>query len=91
MIDISQFRTASGAAFDPDAYAVLVRPLTADEGGGSLATVPDLPGCMGDGATPEEALADLRAAMLEWADASHENGDTIPDPSFALKHAEAAE
>lgn len=91
MIDASMFRTASGRTFDPDAYAMLVRPLTDDEGGGWLATVPDLPGCMGDGETPAEALADVRDAMLEWADASYEHGDPIPDPAFARPVAEAAE
>ena len=39
-------------------YPLEIRPLTAEEGGGILATVPDLPGCMADGETPEEAIAD---------------------------------
>ncbi|CAK0770758.1 hypothetical protein WCLP8_4630002 [uncultured Gammaproteobacteria bacterium] len=30
-------------------------PLSEADGGGWLAEVPDLPGCMSDGATPEEA------------------------------------
>jgi antitoxin HicB len=36
-------------------YAHIVRPLTKDEGGGFLITFPDLPGCMSDGETMEEA------------------------------------
>jgi hypothetical protein len=36
-------------------YPIAVEPLPMAEGGGFLATAPDLPGCMGDGATPEEA------------------------------------
>ena len=36
-------------------YAVMIAPLSAEDGGGFLATVPDLPGCMSDGETPEEA------------------------------------
>ena len=90
MIDVSRFRTACGRPFHPDSYAMLVRPLTDDEGGGWLATVPDLPGCMGDGETPGDALDDVRLAMLEWADASHDRGDVIADPSFALSAAVAA-
>ena len=91
MTNAADYRTASGRLFDPDAYAMLVRPLTSEEGGGWLATVPDLPGCMGDGETPAEALADVRDAMLEWADASHEHGDPIPDPNFVTTQTEAAE
>lgn len=33
-----------------------VRPLTKEEGGGYLVTFPDLPGCMADGATVEDAI-----------------------------------
>ena len=39
-------------------YPVEIRPLSPDEGGGWLATFPDLPGCMGDGETPEAAIED---------------------------------
>ena len=38
-------------------YPVLIEPLPVEDGGGFVATVPDLPGCMSDGETPEEALA----------------------------------
>ena len=30
-------------------YAIIVEPLSAEDGGGFVATVPDLPGCMSDG------------------------------------------
>jgi antitoxin HicB len=33
-----------------------LRPLSKAEGGGWLITWPDLPGCMSDGETPEEAI-----------------------------------
>jgi hypothetical protein len=32
-----------------DDYPIIIRPLTAEDGGGYLAEVPDLPGCMRDG------------------------------------------
>ena len=38
------------------AYAFTIRPLEADEGGGYLIEFPDLPGCMADGETVEEAI-----------------------------------
>ncbi len=37
-------------------YPFVMRPLSPEEGGGWLITFPDLPGCMSDGETPEEAL-----------------------------------
>lgn len=37
---------------NPKDYPVEIRPLFADDGGGWLATFPDLPGCMGDCDTP---------------------------------------
>jgi hypothetical protein len=45
-----------------DRYPLMVRLLEQDEGGGYLCEFPDLPGCMGDGATPEEAIADGKEA-----------------------------
>lgn len=44
-------------------FSIEIRPLSAEEGGGFLATFPDLPGCMADGETPEEAIADARGAF----------------------------
>ncbi len=43
------------------AYPIVVEPLLVEEGGGFFATVPDLPSCMSDGATPEEAVSMARA------------------------------
>lgn len=37
-------------------YSFEIKPLAAAEGGGFLITFPDLPGCMSDGETPEEAI-----------------------------------
>ena len=61
-------------------YAIRLRPLDADEGGGWLAEVPDLPGCMSDGATPEEALSNVRDAVEEWIAAARDMGRDIPQP-----------
>lgn len=67
--------------FDPAAYELVLRPLSADEGGGWLAMVPALPGCTGDGETEMEAIDDVRLAALEWADAAIMQGETIPAPA----------
>lgn len=49
-------------------YQVVVRPLSKKDGGGFLASAPDLPGCIADGETPEAAVADLHRAVREWLD-----------------------
>jgi predicted RNase H-like HicB family nuclease len=49
----------------PD-YAVLIEPLPDEDGGGFLATVPDLPGCMSDGETREEAARNIEDAIACW-------------------------
>ncbi len=64
-------------------YPVLVRPLAADEGGGYLAEVPDLPGCTGDGETEEAAIRDARAAAREWMAEAKRLGRAVPLPGAA--------
>ena len=66
---------------NPKDYPVEIRPLAVDDGGGWLATFPDLPGCMGDGDTPEEAIADGYQAAQAWLSVAAECGDPIPKPS----------
>ena len=62
-------------------YPLTIEPLPAEDGGGFVATVPDLPGCMLDGETPEEALANVRAAIAEWIEEARSLGRTVPAPS----------
>jgi antitoxin HicB len=62
-------------------YAIMVEPLSVADGGGWLATVPALPGCMGDGETPEAALADAESAITAWHEAARELGRDIPGPA----------
>lgn len=62
-------------------YQITLRPLTSDEGGGWLAEVPDLPGCMSDGNTPEEATRNVRDAIEEWLAAARDMGRKIPEPA----------
>jgi antitoxin HicB len=62
-------------------YAIVVEPLKDEDGGGWLATVPALPGCMGDGETREAAMADALAAIEEWKDAARELGRDVPGPA----------
>jgi antitoxin HicB len=62
-------------------YAIMVEPLPVADGGGWLATVPALPGCMGDGDSPETALADAEAAIVEWHAAAVKLGRPVPSPA----------
>lgn len=61
-------------------YEVDVKPLSADLGGGYVAVVPELPGCMSDGDTPEDALANAYDAAEAWLEHARELGRDIPVP-----------
>jgi antitoxin HicB len=63
------------------AYPVIISPLSDEDGGGFLATVPDLPGCMSDGETPAEAIDNVQDAIEEWLDLARKLGREIPVPS----------
>nr|WP_210382374.1 type II toxin-antitoxin system HicB family antitoxin [Jiella sonneratiae] len=58
----------------------MIAPLPDADGGGYVAYIPDLQGCMSDGETPEEALANLRDAYAEWIDTYNKLGREIPEP-----------
>ncbi len=64
-------------------YPFRMHPLTEDEGGGYLIEFPDLPGCMSDGETPEEAIRNGADAVQCWIEAMREAGRPIPRPSRA--------
>lgn len=65
-----------------EAYAHVVSPLVAEDGGGFLITFPDLPGCMADGETMEQAIANGRDAFEAVIAALADMGREIPAPSF---------
>lgn len=62
-------------------YEIDVRPLSEALGGGYVAIAPELPGCMSDGETPEEALANGYDAVESWLAAAEEMGREIPYPA----------
>ena len=65
---------------DLDAYRFTVRPLSKDEGGGYLVEFPDIPGCMSDGETVEEAIANGREALRDCLAVFQESGKRAPAP-----------
>lgn len=65
-----------------DRYQFTVRPLSKDEGGGYLVEYPDIPGCMSDGETIEEAISNGREALRDCIDVFRESGRKPPKPSI---------
>ena len=65
-------------------YPVVIELLPPEDGGGFLALVPDLPGCMSDGTSPEEAIANVQDAIETWIEAATDLGHAIPTPSRHL-------
>lgn len=61
-------------------YPFELRPLAEEEGGGWLISFPDLPGCISDGETPEEAIANGKDALAAWLQAARETGREVPNP-----------
>jgi antitoxin HicB len=61
-----------------DEYRFTVRPLSAEDGGGYLIEYPDLPGCVSDGDTAEEAVRNGRDAALSYLQSCVKHGDPVP-------------
>lgn len=45
-----------------------------------IAEVPELPGCMAHGGTPNEALSNAQEAIGLWIETAEEFGDPVPEP-----------
>lgn len=72
-------------------YPVNIEKLPPEDGGGYLATVPLLPGCMSDGDTPEEALRNVQDAITAWIDAARAWGRPVPEPAVAAFNEDSRE
>jgi predicted RNase H-like HicB family nuclease len=51
-----------------------------DEDGVFIAEVPSLPGCLSDGPTREQALRNVREAIVFYIESLKAHGDPIPPP-----------
>lgn len=49
--------------------------------------VPELAGCMADGPTRAEAVANAQVVIDEWIETARELGRTIPEPKGRLMYA----
>ncbi len=52
-----------------------------------IAEVPELAGCMADGATYQEALSNAEIIIQEWIETARELGRSIPEPKGRLAYA----
>lgn len=61
-------------------YPFNISILSVEEGGGFLIEFPDLPGCISDGDTVDEAIENGKDALFCWIEAAKDYGDEIPLP-----------
>lgn len=47
-----------------------------------IAAVPELPGCMADGATYEEVINNVQTIIQEWIEIAEEFNRSIPEPVY---------
>lgn len=52
-----------------------------------VAEVPELPGCMADGGTYQEALSNAEQVIREWIETAKELGRSVPQPKGRLAYA----
>jgi len=67
-------------------YNIVFRRVKDEDGDYYFATVQELDGCMSDGATLEEAHANIREAMEGWIETKLESGFPVPEPLDAEKY-----
>ncbi len=58
-----------------------------DEDQAYIVEVPELPGCMADGKTYEEAVKNAGKIIEEWIETAEELGRQIPQPKGRLMYA----
>lgn len=66
-------------------YEIILYWSDADEA--FVAEVPELPGCMADGSTYEEALTNARIVIDEWVETAKAIGREVPEPKGRLMFA----
>ena len=61
-----------------------IKPPSVEDGGGYLFEFLDFPGCVADGATPEEAIREGREALMSYTRTLEELGRKIPAQGAAF-------
>jgi predicted RNase H-like HicB family nuclease len=67
-------------------YAIVIE----NAGSNYSAYVPDLPGCVATGGTPEEVEREIREAIEFHIEGLREDGLSIPQPSSAVRYVDIA-
>ncbi len=52
-----------------------------------IVEVPELPGCMADGETYQEAVVNAQVVIAEWIETARELGRDVPEPKGRLIYA----
>jgi antitoxin HicB len=65
-------------------YRIEIISLSEEDGCGFLAIAPDLRGCMADGWTQREALANLHDAIAEWIEDARAVDRPVPEPKYCV-------
>jgi predicted RNase H-like HicB family nuclease len=55
--------------------------------GAFVVEIPELPGCMADGSSYQEAVANAEQIIQEWIDTAREEGRPVPEPKGRLIYA----
>jgi predicted RNase H-like HicB family nuclease len=66
-------------------YEIIIFWSTEDDA--FVAEVPELPGCMADGSSYQEALSNAETIIQEWIDTAEELGRSVPQPRGRLAYA----
>jgi predicted RNase H-like HicB family nuclease len=51
-----------------------------------IVEVPELPGCMADGESYEQAVANVRRVIEDWIETALEQGRPVPEPRGRLRY-----
>jgi predicted RNase H-like HicB family nuclease len=55
--------------------------------GAFVVEVPELSGCMADGSTYQEAVANAESVIQEWIETARDEGRLVPEPKGRLIYA----
>lgn len=58
-----------------------------DEDDCFIAEVPELSGCMADGASYQEAVTNAESAIRDWVDTAIQLGRAVPEPRGRVQYA----
>ena len=81
----SALQLATGGLIMGSKYEIII--FWSEEDHAFVAEVPELPGCMADGKTHQEALSNAEKIIQEWIETAKDQGRTVPQPRGRLAYA----